>query len=801
MIEPDQDPSEKAADRNGRPTPVDLARLAAAKRLPVEFLEGLGLRDVSRGVAIPYFDESGAELFVKTRHKLHRYEPPKERPLFTIPRGQRVASYGDWRLDLARCEGRLILVEGESDCWALWLHDLPALGVPGANHARVLTAEHLVGIELVFIHREPDAGGETFVSGVTKRLKELKYSGRALVFSCSDEAKDPADLHVLVPEFFRERLDNLLAAAAPLALLPAGGDGSERESKPRRKSAATQMVQFALQANVELFHDPNQTPFATIPIDGRLETHPLNHRGFRLWLKRLFYVLTGKAAAEQAVQEALGTLGGLAVFDRPERPVHVRLAMHDGKVYVDLADSAWRAAEVSTGGWQVVDHPPVKFRRPRGMLPLPEPTRGGRVDELRPFVNAHSDDDWVLTVAYLLAALFPDGPKPVLSLRGQQGSAKSTLGRLLRSLVDPNKAPLRQPPRDLRDLAIAAGNGWLICLDNLSYIPDWLSDAICCLATGGGFATRELYTNDEEAIFDARRPVLLTSIEDVVRRGDLADRAVTVELEPISEHGRRTEDELFGAFESVRPRVFGALLDALSIALCKLPETRLRRLPRLADFATLVTAAESGLGWKPGAFMAVYDANRETANNALVEDSVLWPPLRKLLAEEPVWLGTAAELLDALATRATEAVTRNREWPKKPRGLSGHLRRLAPSLSVAGVRVQFDRDNSKSRNRLIRLRAERTDNQSSESSEASDDAAGSADSRRAADGPNPVSDCRADAFGGAGRAMQDDCGRFGRLEATLFESDLPDADPTPDRGDAPESHRKSRPWNSENDRA
>lgn len=372
----------------------------------------------------------------------------------------------------------------------------------------------------------------------------------------------------------------------------------------------------------------------------------------------------------------------------------------------------------------------------------------------------------------------------MLSLRGQQGSAKSTLGRLLRSLVDPNKAPLRQPPRDLRDLAIAAGNGWLICLDNLSYIPDWLSDALCCLATGGGFATRELYSNDEEAIFDARRPVLLTSIEDVVRRGDLLDRAVTVELEPIPEHGRRTEAELFAAFERLRPRVLGAILDALSVALHNLPTTRLKRLPRLADFATLVTAAESGLGWKAGAFMAVYDANRETANNALVEDSVLWPPLEKLLTEEREWLGTAAELLDALTKRAAEAVTRAREWPKKPRGLSGQLRRLAPSLGIAGVRVEFDRDNSKRRNRQIRLRAERTDNQSSEPSGASDFHKSAAASRTGADDPPAGSDGGAGDGEQARRTWQDDCGPYGRSEAVRFESDFSDADSTPEHGDA-----------------
>src|SRR5262249_30177683 len=137
------------------------------------------------------------------------------------------------------------------------------------------------------------------------------------------------------------------------------------------------------------------------------------------------------------------------------------------------------------------------------------------------------EGDWRLVVSWLLAALRPVGPYPVLVVYGEQGSAKSSLVRVLRALVDPNTAALRRPPREERDLVIAATNGWLIALDNLSHLPDWLSDGLCCLATGSGFATRELYTDADEAIFAARRPVVLNGIEEVATRGDLLDRAIT----------------------------------------------------------------------------------------------------------------------------------------------------------------------------------------------------------------------------------------------------------------------------------
>src|SRR5262249_20593555 len=153
------------------------------------------------------------------------------------------------------------------------------------------------------------------------------------------------------------------------------------------------------------------------------------------------------------------------------------------------------------------------------------------------------------------------GPYAVLILTGEQGAAKSTMARLLRWLIDPNAAPLRSQPRDGRDLVIAARNSWVLAFDNLSYLPIWLSDCLCRLATGGGFATRELYTDADEVIFDSQRWVILTSIEDVASRGDLLDRAVILRLPAIPEEKRRTEAAFWVAADAARPAILGALLD------------------------------------------------------------------------------------------------------------------------------------------------------------------------------------------------------------------------------------------------
>ena len=249
-----------------------------------------------------------------------------------------------------------------------------------------------------------------------------------------------------------------------------------------------------------------------------------------------------------------------ARFDAPERAVHVRVGGMDGKIYLDLCDETWRAVEIDVNGWRVVDSPPVRFRRAAGMLPLPLPVAGGSIEELRPFLNVRSENndfDFILTVAWLLAALRDRGPYPVLALFGEQGTAKSTFAEILRMLVDPNTMLSRAPPREDRDLFIAAMNGHVLVFDNISDLADWISDTLCRLSTGGGFATRQLYTDQDEVLLNAIRPSILNGIEDVVNRPDLADRAICLTLQPIPDDKRRLETELWAGLRR-RGRAFWA---------------------------------------------------------------------------------------------------------------------------------------------------------------------------------------------------------------------------------------------------
>ena len=520
--------------------------------------------------------------------------------------------------------------------------------------------------------------GAAFMPEALERLATLKKEDRAAF------------------ELLRSKLKKSGCRVAALddAIAEESGDGGGR-----RPSQADILIDLAQTA--ELFHISDGTGFADLDIHGHRETWPIRAKGFRRWLTRRFYEETGGAPSPEALQSALNLVEAKAQFGAPERIVHVRVGGLEGRLYLDLGDKAWRAVEIDPTGWRVVDNPPVRFRRASGMQPLPTPVRGGSIEMLRSYLNVQSETDFVMVIAWALACLRNRGPYPIMVLSGEQGSAKSTFSAILRKLLDPNTAPLRALPREDRDLFIAASNGHVLAFDNVSGLPAWISDTLCRLATGGGFAVRQLYSDQDEILFDAARPVILNGIEDIVTRPDLADRAVFLTLDAIPEERRRPEAKLWAAFEAERPRILGVLLDAAVEGLKRLPQTHLPKLPRMADFALWATACETAL-WPAGTFWSAYCGNRDQAVEGVIDADPIATALRALMLKRTKWTGTASELLGALGEMAGERVAKSKTWPENPRALGGRLRRTATILRKIGIEIDFEREG-RGRTRVIHI--------------------------------------------------------------------------------------------------
>jgi hypothetical protein len=432
-----------------------------------------------------------------------------------------------------------------------------------------------------------------------------------------------------------------------------------------------------------LFHASDGTGFADLFIEGHRETWPLRSKRFHAWLRQQYYERTWDAPSPAALNAALNVLEAQAQFDGPQRKVSVRLAEQDGLIYLDLADEFWRCVEIGANGWRIAEDSPVRFRRSAGMQPLPLPLRGGSIDSLAPFLNLASENDFVLIVAWLLGALRAGGPYPVLAIAGEQGSAKTVLSKVLRAVIDPSVAPVRALPRDERELFIAASNGHVLAFDNLSGLPPWLSDTLCRLTSGGAFSTRRLFTDQDEILFAAARPIILNGIEDIITRPDLADRAILLMLTPIAERQRRPENALWREFELVRPHILGALLDAAAHGLQMLPQVDPKRLPRMADFALWAAACEGA--FRPaGTLETAYSNNRRDAIENIVDADPVPACVREIMADRAQWTGSASDLL--------RAGTNVAGWPKNPRALAGRLRRAQTFLRALGIEIVFSRE-------------------------------------------------------------------------------------------------------------
>jgi hypothetical protein len=491
-------------------------------------------------------------------------------------------------------------------------------------------------------------------------------------------------------------VDALLAQAALELQSGLGKDKSAQSAK---------LIAYASEA--ELFHAPDGQAYATVTVDHHEETWPLKSKRFTQYLQRRFLEQYGKAPSAQSLTDARTTIEARAIFDGREEDVFVRVAGHrSGNVYLDLCNERWEAVEISTSGWGVLPSRdiPVKFVRKDNAAALPNPVAGGSINLLSPLLNVATVEDFRLVVSWLIGALNPDGPYPALVLQGEQGSAKSTTVRVLRSVVDPAVEPLRAPPRDERDLAIAASGNWTPALDNLSGIRGWLPDALCRLATGGGVATRELYSDDREVIFSAKRPMILNGIDSIAVAGDLRDRSIIVELPSIPPERRRTEREFYSDLEKRRPQVLGALLDAVSVALRNRDSVTLDVVPRMADFAVWVTAAEGALEWEPGSFLAAYSSNQADATELALEDDPLAEAIKAFLTEHGEWNGTSTELMAALGRSVSDTVRKSTSWPGAPNVLSNHLKRLAPTLRQVGIEYTQRRMPGGGRRRVKRLR-------------------------------------------------------------------------------------------------
>ena len=196
-----------------------LSDLADSKMIPEEFLKELEIKEYHSSIKIPYRSMDG--LAEPCRQRRRTALSARDGSSWYPNKGNQViVPYGLDRLTEAYSEGFLVLVEGESDCWTLWHHGFPALGIPGANSGHVLKPKHLDRIDKLYLIQETDDGGKKFIASLNIRLRSIGYEGEVYRIQLPSGMNDVNDLHKSDPDDFKKQFDNILLNPIPMPIDP-----------------------------------------------------------------------------------------------------------------------------------------------------------------------------------------------------------------------------------------------------------------------------------------------------------------------------------------------------------------------------------------------------------------------------------------------------------------------------------------------------------------------------------------------------------------------------------------------------
>jgi hypothetical protein len=481
---------------------------------------------------------------------------------------------------------------------------------------------------------------------------------------------------------------------------PETGD-SEPVSTKKKPSKADKLAAVVRKAEaegkIELFHSTDKDACITIVEEN--ETLLLASSAAQSRLNLLYKKQYSELIGASPMKDATMYLYAVCRHERPEKRLYVRTAETRDAIYIDLCDKTGQVVKIESGRVSVISghDAPVKFIRPDGSSSLPVPDLTGKIDELRPFVNAANDTDFMLKVGFILGTFRTESAQVFLMLQGEAGTAKSTTSRVLKSLIDPSTRKVQAVPDKLDGLVLALRNAWLPAFDNLSGMNHQVSDALCQVATGGTFTSRKFFGQDDEKIITVRRPVIFNGIEDIATRTDLISRSITLEQPIISE--RVTEAAFWRNFASVRPRIFGAICKALAGALANRGKVTLDELPRMADFVEFVTGAEKALKWKHGTFAAAFLANQSAASDQALDSESFIEPLERVLANaDGHWQGTPSELAGVLIDYINPDDYALKKRMPTGRSIGNRLKRLASVLrDKRGISFSMARPGGKKR--------------------------------------------------------------------------------------------------------
>ena len=425
------------------------------------------------------------------------------------------------------------------------------------------------------------------------------------------------------------------------------------------------------------FTSEDGQPCASVPasLDSR-HVLAIRSAAFRDWLTAAFYSEFETVPAPAAFRAVLRTLEARARYtDFPRPKLNHRLGFEGDPFFpagitLDLANSAGEVIEIDSHGWRIRDNMHHSFRQSLTTLALPRPSvphastaspaisppTAGAAPSPGPaaierFAQLFSLDPAARArvLAWLLTALRPAGPYPILVLHGPAASGKTLLARALRALIDPAPALIRRLPGRDQDFMRIAFENWILCFDDVCRLSPKIAESLCAVSSGDALRVPQPDSRDALEL-EIVRPIILVAPQHDTNgawfppRG-LSNRTTTVRRKQVSRP--QPESALWSEFERLRPALLATLAQAVSTALHRIRDIEPPNVARFPDAAVWCSASAPALGLTENALVA-----------ALTDPLAVWTgsdplgdALRALIAPHALWTGDAAALLDQLRSR------------------------------------------------------------------------------------------------------------------------------------------------------
>lgn len=435
-----------------------------------------------------------------------------------------------------------------------------------------------------------------------------------------------------------------------------------------------------------------QDVLVEIQHDGTCQLYPLESEIVADTLIDLFDAYEGNAKgtslSNAKLQDTLTFMRAKSRTLASKRPVYKRTAYipEEDSIYFDLSNANGEVVKIDASGWNVLKpaHPMFVRYSFQTAAPTPQISDYDLKNLQSVLPNGFDDKGTKLFIGTLIAMILPTNFKsspayPVILVRGEPGSGKTTLTKNIKSLIDPEIEPLSNVPSSSDDLYIVSQYSQVLAFDNIDGMKGDASDDICRITCGGSYKKRKLYSNGTLVSHYAHSPVILNGIGDLVFKQDIIDRSVSFPLKAMESHNDQSESQ----FQAQAPHLMGYLFGLISRSLQKFAQTVTPQGSRLATVNRFISAAEPFGTEEP--FSLLLKQNQEEALASSLEGNLVTQAIIDFMANKQVWEGTHQELLIELCSMTDDKLLKSDEWPKTPNKLKSFFAFKLKALSNLGI--------------------------------------------------------------------------------------------------------------------